>query len=157
MHPVEEPEHSAGCVLMRMHKGRPQALMIRFRATGYELPKGHLEQGETSRAAAARELVEETGIINEPVFGPRIEFQEYSFRHHGRVIEKDVVYYLAMIPDGERVRMGAIEDWTQELRWIQREDLAEIQCKHEAIRAVVDKAFDLYAAVRGELEPPTAD
>ena len=50
--------------------------------------------------------------------------------------------------------MGAIEDWTQELRWIQREDLSEIHCKHEAIRAVVAKAFDLYASTRGEAAQP---
>jgi 8-oxo-dGTP pyrophosphatase MutT (NUDIX family) len=150
MRGTDEPEHSAGCVLMRTHKGRPQALMIRFRAHGYELPKGHLEPGETHEAAAARELTEETGILNEPHWGPRIEFQEYTFRHQGRTIEKDVAYFLATIPDGEKLRMGTIEDWTQELRWIQREDLDEIQCKHEAIRDVVAKAFDLYETMRGD-------
>jgi ADP-ribose pyrophosphatase YjhB (NUDIX family) len=44
-----------------------QLLLIRHRTLGWVNPGGHLEQDEEPAAAAARELVEETGLAIEPL------------------------------------------------------------------------------------------
>ena len=72
MRPTVE-ESSAGVALIQTGGVEPELLVIRVRATGYELPKGHLERGETALAAAVRELQEETGLLTAAVPGNRWE------------------------------------------------------------------------------------
>lgn len=45
---------------------RGEVLMIELRGR-WDLPKGHIDEGEESRAAALREVLEETGIVAEAV------------------------------------------------------------------------------------------
>lgn len=70
--------------------------MLLIKAGGHwSFPKGNVEKGETSEAAALREIAEETGLparrlrIIEPL--PDIE---YAFRWGGRLIFKTVHNYL---------------------------------------------------------------
>jgi bis(5'-nucleosidyl)-tetraphosphatase len=56
-----EPEvFSSGFILFRKQNGL-QFLLMKH-ADRWDLPKGHLDSGETKQQAAARELEEETGI-----------------------------------------------------------------------------------------------
>lgn len=61
-------ETSAGGIVVRWAQGRFEACLIRRDRHGepvWGLPKGHLEPGEDARAAAAREVQEETGVSGE--------------------------------------------------------------------------------------------
>lgn len=51
-------EDAEGRILMMFRKGR------------WDLPKGHVEQGETHEAAALREVAEETGLRQVRILGP---------------------------------------------------------------------------------------
>lgn len=49
-------------------KFKTQWLLVRHKErTTWEMPGGHIESGESSQAAAVRELYEETGIITEEI------------------------------------------------------------------------------------------
>ncbi|HET7322003.1 MAG TPA: NUDIX domain-containing protein [Longimicrobiaceae bacterium] len=104
-----ELHHSAGIVLYRPGAER-SFLLLRSALTRrpvWEFPKGGVEEGETEREAAVRELYEETGIapggyrVREGFY----EEEHYSFtRGDGegkRLIRKRVTYFLAEWHEGE--------------------------------------------------------
>jgi 8-oxo-dGTP pyrophosphatase MutT (NUDIX family) len=114
----EEIQHSAGGVVL--HGCR--LLLIETRRSGrWQLPKGHLEPGETAQQAAVREVREETGAavtVLEPV--GRVE---YDFRDmHGRLIHKQVDFYLCAFArqvsercDPREVRQARWHQWEHAL------------------------------------------
>lgn len=54
-------ERSAGIIVVRMIDGDPHVLGLQGR-NGYDLPKGHIEKGESDLSAALRETEEEASI-----------------------------------------------------------------------------------------------
>ncbi len=58
----ETREHSSGALLFRTGSGRLETLLVRSVRGEWGFPKGHLEPGESSLEAAAREIREETGL-----------------------------------------------------------------------------------------------
>lgn len=60
---METVIHKAGGVLIHKVHGEPFVYMVhRSRYNDWSLPKGHIDAGETTQQAAARELQEETGM-----------------------------------------------------------------------------------------------
>lgn len=88
-------EHSAGFVLFHDKDGKREYLILQYPGGHFEFPKGHMEEGETELETAERELIEETSINEIEVIDGYRNIIEYSFRHAGKIIEKDVVFFLA--------------------------------------------------------------
>jgi len=57
---------SSGYIVFRL--GRPMQFLLMKHASRWDLPKGHLDPGETCQQAALRELLEETGVRPDEVW-----------------------------------------------------------------------------------------
>ena len=76
---IKFDEKSCGVVLFREEKGEYLFLILHYPGGHWDLPKGHVEEGETEHETANRELLEETGIADlEFVDGYR---EEISYQH----------------------------------------------------------------------------
>ncbi|MBI2142002.1 NUDIX domain-containing protein [Candidatus Woesearchaeota archaeon] len=88
-------EKSAGLVIFHKGNGGTKYLLLHYDAGHWDFPKGHLEEGETDMDAALRELKEETGISGASIIDSFSEKLGYFYRRDGKVIRKEVVFFLA--------------------------------------------------------------
>jgi 8-oxo-dGTP pyrophosphatase MutT (NUDIX family) len=91
---------SCGVLVIRKEP-RPSFLLMRH-AERFDLPKGHMERGESELECALRELFEETGIAREEVvIDPGFRHQETYYpryaRFGGAVVEKTLVVFLGRL------------------------------------------------------------
>ena len=86
------PEFSCGGVVLDGNK----VLLIKVKTMKgrkiWTFPKGHIEEGETPRQAALREVLEETGY-RAKIVRPLLKVR-YSFTLKGNFIKKAVQWYL---------------------------------------------------------------
>lgn len=83
-------DHSAGGLVVR---GAEVLLISTQEGTRWQLPKGHLEAGETPEQAAVREVREETGVTGS-IVAP-LPGVDYRFAERGRrLVDKHVDYFL---------------------------------------------------------------
>jgi 8-oxo-dGTP pyrophosphatase MutT (NUDIX family) len=115
---------SAGIIVFRRDRDECLFLLILSRLTKrplWEFPKGGVDDGETVREAALRELFEETGINESEVrLIPEFEkTEDYRFTSgrsdHRSLIHKQVTYYLAQTDKAEIV-LSAKE--SSEFAWL---------------------------------------
>lgn len=94
-------ERSAGGVVVRRAAETqvPLFLLIRDSYENWGFPKGHVEAGERSIAAARREVEEETGLRDLDVRAP-IDTIDWYFRFRGRLIHKICDFYLMELEPG---------------------------------------------------------
>lgn len=100
-------EKSVGAVLFRRVNNRNKYLLLHYKSGHWDFPKGHMEKGESDWETLAREVKEETGIMDIkiiPGFSKKIGYfyvakgGERKKRMKGKrgiKIKKQVIYYLA--------------------------------------------------------------
>jgi ADP-ribose pyrophosphatase YjhB (NUDIX family) len=86
-------ERSAGGVVLRRIGGVVHTLVIRDPYRKWGLPKGHVEEGESSGDAALREVAEETGLRDLRLDRELVTIDWY-FRSDGRRVHKFTTFYL---------------------------------------------------------------
>jgi len=93
-------ERSAGAIIARREKkGYVYLLLhypssVRAKKEYWDLPKGHIELGETEVEAAKREVAEETGLKNIVLHKDFRHRIHYWFQWEGEKISKTVTFYL---------------------------------------------------------------
>jgi bis(5'-nucleosidyl)-tetraphosphatase len=88
-------ERSAGVIVYRVEAGKRLYLLLDY-GKHWEYPKGHIENGEDEKAAALRELAEETGISDARLSDEFRRQINYFFRDkHKNLIRKEVVFFVA--------------------------------------------------------------
>jgi 8-oxo-dGTP diphosphatase len=85
----------AGCVVYRKKAGRVEVLLARRKDSLWMVPRGKMAQGEKPRAAAVREVFEETGIKVKP----SLEIGSYSYPI-GKARYKFVQFFAATAVSG---------------------------------------------------------
>lgn len=92
--------HSAGIVLYRMHENEIQYLLLHYAAGHWDFPKGKLEEGETIRDAAVRELAEETDLAAKLDNSFSASHAYFFTDYDGQKAHKKVDYFLGEAEDG---------------------------------------------------------
>ena len=108
-------EHSSGGAVIAVRGGVPHVALIATRGkTRWGLPKGAVSAGESSEAAALREVLEETGI--EARIVKPLDTIEYFFRAGDILIQKRVDFYLMEYVAGElQPQLSEVDD----VEWVE--------------------------------------
>lgn len=101
--------------MISIRDGIPYVALIATRGrTRWGLPKGAVAQGETSEAAALREVEEETGLQAQIV--KLLDTIEYFFRAGDTLIRKRVDFYLMLHNGGElKPQLTEVDD----VEWVE--------------------------------------
>ncbi|PID93672.1 MAG: hypothetical protein CSA95_07115 [Bacteroidetes bacterium] len=110
--------HVAAGGIVRDQSGR---ILLIFRRGKWDLPKGHVEAGETFIQAALRETVEETGLKALQV-GVHVGDTWHLYPLAGKMVIKRSVWYEMRGDSSERLSPQWEEDIT-ETKWADPEDL----------------------------------
>ncbi len=106
---------AAGGIVLTSGK-RPRVLLLRkrdARTNHWVLPKGKRQRQEARRRAARREVIEETGLVRVDV-GPFLIREHYFDVENGRVVFKEVSYYLMRCPKGKtRLKVNRDEGFAE--------------------------------------------
>ena len=130
----EECHMETSCGVVLVNYGT--VLLLQYPQGHWDLPKGHVEEGDVNRQATMRrELAEETGIADLVVLEGFEERTEYSFRHKGKRQSKEVYWYIAETDEIE-VRLSHEHRGYLWLDWDQALDIIT----HDETRNVVRMA-----------------
>jgi len=132
---------AAGCVVYRIEGGEPCFLLIRDPYERWSLPKGHLEGAETDAEAAAREVLEETGMRGE--LGLPITTIAYNFATGGQMVEKRVAFFLMHAADGKATPQ--IDEGISAIDWFPAQEAIR-RIGYEQVRDVLVKAVAMLNA-----------
>lgn len=92
---------SAGIIPFRIQDDQIEYLLIQHKGGHWDVPKGKIEDGETPRDAALRELQEETGLTAEIIEGFS-GHTAYGYRDsEGNEVDKTVEFFLGKAESGE--------------------------------------------------------
>jgi len=137
---AEQHHRSAGGLVVR---GATILLISTQQGRRWQLPKGHIEDGETVEQTAVREVKEETGVTGRVVAAlPEIE---YWYLEKGKLrIHKRVDYFLLEYQSGDAADFDARE--VSGARWFSWEEgLAKLSFENE--RRVAEQARTLAASL----------
>lgn len=105
-------------------------LLMQKNPTLYDLPKGHIEPGETELECAIRELYEETGIAAnslylDEAFRFTTSYQKPPKQIGGEIYDKTVVIFLGWLLQEVNIRLTEHDSYT----WVEWKPPHDIQQK----------------------------
>ena len=115
-------KHGAGAIVFRRTTDGVRFLVIYDAYGHWTFPKGHLEEGESSTAAARREVAEETGVNGH--LGPLVHSIFYPVVKKGISYDKQVDWYL-LEADNDGVVLQAEEGITA-YQWETADEVAAL-------------------------------
>jgi 8-oxo-dGTP pyrophosphatase MutT (NUDIX family) len=93
------PTHSSGIIPLSKESGEWRVFLIAH--YGYEkywgCPKGHVEQNETDRQAAERELTEETNLEIVRFLHEDPIYEEFEYIKEGKSVLKRILFFAAEV------------------------------------------------------------
>lgn len=144
-------EHSSGGAVISFRDGAAYVAMIATRGRRrWGLPKGAVNEGETSEQAALREVLEETGLEARVV--RMLDTIEYFFRAGDTLIKKRVDFYLMNYVGGTLTpQLSEVDD----VEWVSLpESLA--RASFESERKLLETALSEIEQVRSSVLTPSS-
>ncbi|MBN1494829.1 NUDIX domain-containing protein [Candidatus Peregrinibacteria bacterium] len=110
--------HEKSCGTVVCYQPGAEILLLHYPEGHWDLPKGHIEEGEDEIKTALRELEEETGLKNIKILKGFKESIHYFFTrkkaHEKELVSKTVVFFLVKSHD----RKIKISDEHQDFIWL---------------------------------------
>lgn len=131
-------EKSAGAVVFRKENNTILYLLLHYKYKSEYLgfPRGSIEEGESERQTAEREIKEETGLDVQFLEGFREQIH-WFYRREGDTVSKNLILFLAQAKD-DHVR---VSDEHVGYKWLTFEEAID-QIKFENPRRVLRRAQD---------------
>lgn len=129
---VKEP--TAGGVVWRRNKsGGIEILLIQDAKDRWTIPKGHIEEGETAKQTAEREIQEETGLQQMDMQGwlGRINFQ-YR-RQQSLVLMTTEIFLVEAKGNTDAIKP---EEWMKGIKWLAATDALD-KIEYEDIGKII--------------------
>ncbi len=127
----------AGGGLVRNKRGE---FLLIYRRDRWDLPKGHLDEGETIEACALREVREETGLTQLDIVTP-IMVTYHTYVYDNQEILKETHWFLMNEKMNEQLVAQTEED-IQRIEWVKRSELNKYYDEmFPLIRDVLDQHF----------------
>lgn len=112
-------EKSCGCIIFKYDDEKLLFLVIKQTLGHFSFPKGHVEESESEKDTALREVKEETGFDISFVG----DFREVITYSPKPGVLKDVVFFLGNVIDGV---MTPQEDEVSLIEWLSYEDALKV-------------------------------
>lgn len=117
-------------------------LLLIFRRGFWDLPKGKLDEGETIKACAVREVEEETGLVNvqlSKLVG--ITYHEYFDEWKQRDVVKET-HWFAMHVNGIQTLVPQHEEDIEDIKWVAQKDITYyLQNTYKNIAEIINKYY----------------
>lgn len=120
---VREP--TAGGVAFRYSRNDPQTveiLLIQDSKGRWTIPKGHIEEGETARQTAEREIREETGLAKMKVLNWLGKINFRYRRGNSLVLMTTEIFLVKALGDTDAVKP---EKWMKSIAWLSAPEALE--------------------------------
>lgn len=109
---VREP--TAGGVIYRFNNKEVEILLIQDAKDRWTIPKGHIEEGETAKDTAEREIREETGLQEMTVLNWLGKIHFRYRRASSLVLMTTDIFLVAAKGDTDKLQA---EDWMNGIQW----------------------------------------
>lgn len=131
-------ERSAGTVLYQDLPSGKMYLLLNYPSGHWDFVKGNIEKGETIRQTVLREVKEETGITDIDFVNGFEDKVEYYYQRDGKVIHKEVVFFLASTKTSE----VTLSDEHCDYMWLDFNDSLE-KLTYKTAKKLLGKVKDL--------------
>lgn len=118
---VREP--TAGGVIYRLNKlNKVEILLIQDAKNRWTIPKGHIEDGETAKQTAEREITEETGLQQMKMLNWLGKINFRYRRQQSLVLMTTEIFLVKALGDTNNLKP---EDWMNGIKWFSANEALE--------------------------------
>ncbi len=129
---VREPT-AGGIVFRRNANNQIEILLIQDAKDRWTIPKGHIEEGETAKQCAEREIGEETGLTNVRVLNWLGKINFRYRRQQSLVLMTTEIFLVQAQGDTEAIKP---EDWMNGIKWFSSQEALD-KIEYEDIGKII--------------------
>lgn len=138
---MKETKSAGGVVINNDGK----ILVVSQRGTSWSLPKGHIDEGEDARAAAEREVYEESGIRTLNLVKELRSYQRHKIGKNGGDDTSELkTIVMFLFRTNERL-LEPLDPENPEAQWVEKTEVATLLTHQK------DKKFFLDLLTKGEI------